>query len=281
MSRIKMALMIYMWLFNKNFNCILLLFILGECFSAFGQQFASATTIGDRLGYRYFISNEEYSFWNARAHVKSLDTSLDLLSIHDVNENYFVYNKVIQEAGHTYCWLGGTDEFQEGNWVWLDGTPWDYEQWETDSTIITGGGPEPNNMGENEHYLMLFYYGNGNWNDATNNTGDQPFHYLFRVKIESPTTDTNITPPFNPTIKTEVYPTLLSKQNPIIYIRTSWTELIEISLFDSVGKLTYYGELKVPGQLNELRLPVLVAGQFHGRLICNEEEYLFKIIVVN
>lgn len=99
MSRIKMALMIYMWLFNKNFNCILLLFILGECFSAFGQHFASATTIGDRLGYRYFISNEEYSFWNARAHVKSLDTSLDLLSIHDVNENYFVYQKVIQEVG--------------------------------------------------------------------------------------------------------------------------------------------------------------------------------------
>jgi hypothetical protein len=265
MSRIKMALMIYMWLFNKNFNCILLLFILGECFSAFGQQFASATTIGDRLGYRYFISNEEYSFWNARAHVKSLDTSLDLLSIHDVNENYFVYQKVIQEVGLAYCWLGGTDEFQEGNWVWLDGTPWDYEQWETDSTIITGGGPEPNNMGGNEHYLMLFYYGNGNWNDATNNPGDQPFHYLFRVKKEAPVTDTNITPPFNPTIKTEVYPTLLSKQNPILYIQTSWTELIEISLFDSGGKLTYYGELKAPGQLNELRLPDLASGQFNGR----------------
>ena len=71
--------------------------------------------------------------------------------------------RLYKKSGLPIACLAVPIEFQEGNWVWLDGTPWDYEQWETDSTIITGGGPEPNNMGGNEHYLMLFYYGNGNW----------------------------------------------------------------------------------------------------------------------
>lgn len=51
-------------------------------------------------------------------------------------------------------WLGGTDAAQEGVWVWVNGDPWAYANWNTG---------EPNNVG-GEHWVEM--YSNGTWNDV-------------------------------------------------------------------------------------------------------------------
>ena len=67
------------------------------------------------------------------------------------------------------CWLGATDEVEEGKWRWVTGEPFSYTKW------FAG---EPSNSGGVEHYLAMgsteslfvkgqsFYYRFGeNWND--------------------------------------------------------------------------------------------------------------------
>uniref|UniRef100_A0A8C6UTC4 C-type lectin domain-containing protein n=1 Tax=Neogobius melanostomus TaxID=47308 RepID=A0A8C6UTC4_9GOBI len=77
----------------------------------------------------------------------------NLASIHSAAENAFI-NGLID--GH--AWLGGHDAVQEGKWMWTDGSSWDYTNW---------WGPEPNNLGGNEHSLMIYAYGPADtfWND--------------------------------------------------------------------------------------------------------------------
>ena len=74
-----------------------------------------------------------------------------LASVHSAEENVFVRNLFTGNA-----WIGGSDVEVEGNWVWTDGTEWDFEDW------INGeptGGPE--------HFLELRSKdpGNKHWND--------------------------------------------------------------------------------------------------------------------
>jgi len=54
------------------------------------------------------------------------------------------------------CWLGGTDEKQEGTWKWVDGTPLSYTNW------LDG---EPNNSNNAEHYLSTSIQEDG-WLDV-------------------------------------------------------------------------------------------------------------------
>jgi hypothetical protein len=60
-----------------------------------------------------------------------------------------------------HVWLGATDAEKEGQWVWIDGTPMTYSNWDYG---------EPNNArdprtGKRENYLMISKY--GRWNDLT------------------------------------------------------------------------------------------------------------------
>ncbi|MCU0980806.1 MAG: hypothetical protein MUF25_16780 [Pirellulaceae bacterium] len=67
------------------------------------------------------------------------------------------------------CWLGATDEVEEGKWRWVTGEPFSYTKW------FAG---EPSNSGGLEHYLAMgstesifvkgqwsFYRFGENWND--------------------------------------------------------------------------------------------------------------------
>uniref|UniRef100_A0A672SUD7 C-type lectin domain-containing protein n=1 Tax=Sinocyclocheilus grahami TaxID=75366 RepID=A0A672SUD7_SINGR len=55
-----------------------------------------------------------------------------------------VHNKIEQDLllsllpSSTRCWIGAHDGEQEGQWVWSDGTPYDFTYW---------GSGEPNNLG--------------------------------------------------------------------------------------------------------------------------------------
>jgi hypothetical protein len=78
-------------------------------------------------------------------------------------ENEFIFRCFGQDH---VCWLGATDEKQEGDWKWVTGEPWQYTNW------MTG---EPSNYGNAEHYLTL-----GNMPPLTLN--GQTFFYRFGPK---------------------------------------------------------------------------------------------------
>ena len=48
-----------------------------------------------------------------------------LVSVESPEKNVEVFNKSERE----WVWLGGTDEAEEGDWVWKDGEPWKFTSW--------------------------------------------------------------------------------------------------------------------------------------------------------
>ena len=49
------------------------------------------------------------------------------MKIGSQEENTFIQDKFAQEAED--FWLGATDKKNEGSWVWTDGTPADWTNW--------------------------------------------------------------------------------------------------------------------------------------------------------
>lgn len=80
-----------------------------------------------------------------------------LPSIPDAATNNFIRNGVV-----TSIFIGFTDQVAEGNFLWADGSPVTYTNW---------NAGEPNNSG-NEDYTQI--YSNGVWNDV-NGTSTSPF----------------------------------------------------------------------------------------------------------
>ena len=58
------------------------------------------------------------------------------------------------------CWLGGTDEEEEGVWKWITGEKWEFSYW---------ADGEPNNDYEGENYLHVWDRTSLVWNDLRNN----------------------------------------------------------------------------------------------------------------
>ena len=254
-----------------------LIFILSVQIQANSQTYSHAIELGDLNGYRYFISKEKFKFWDAHNHIKSIDSTLDLLSIHNVGESMFVYDKVGQKVGMSpqppFYWLGGHDENQEGVWEWTDGSDWDYEQWTTDTTEANYGA-EPNNLGGNENYLMVYYYSNGGWNDATNNPGDLPFYYVFKSAITTSQDTTNFSQP--QVLENKVFPTLMNSEYSKIMFVTYWKNPITVVISDSGGKLLHKEMINNPKEVNTINLPYLPGGLYHGVAIHEKELFRFK-----
>ncbi|XP_059426259.1 ladderlectin-like [Carassius carassius] len=78
----------------------------------------------------------------------------NLASVHDDEENYFLLDLL---PPSTRCWIGGHDAVEEGEWLWSDGTKFDYTNW---------CDREPNNLNV-ENCGELNWTSDQCWNDST------------------------------------------------------------------------------------------------------------------
>ncbi|XP_056615856.1 ladderlectin-like isoform X2 [Triplophysa dalaica] len=89
----------------------------------------------------------------AEKNCQSLDANL--ASVRSKAQNEFLLSLV---PVNTYAWIGGHDGEMEKQWLWTDGSPFDYTNW---------CKTEPNNSGGNEHCLEINFTDNHCWNDET------------------------------------------------------------------------------------------------------------------
>uniref|UniRef100_A0A672SVT4 C-type lectin domain-containing protein n=1 Tax=Sinocyclocheilus grahami TaxID=75366 RepID=A0A672SVT4_SINGR len=88
------------------------------------------TNFGVRC-YKFF--SQSVNWITAERNCQSLDANL--VSVHNKPEHDFLLSLW---PSSIICWAGGHDGEQEGQWVWSDGTAFDYTYW------CSG---EPNNVG--------------------------------------------------------------------------------------------------------------------------------------
>ena len=98
----------------------------------------------------YWVIMKDLNWWDAMAECQTLGA--DLASSHSDRQNAFLHSLV---PNHDNTWLGGTYDHDETNWVWTDGTEFDW----------SGG----------------WYYGEGGWwgQDCLALNGDTYLWYDF------------------------------------------------------------------------------------------------------
>nr|KAF6446199.1 CD207 molecule [Rousettus aegyptiacus] len=112
-------------------------------------------------GWKYFKENFYYfsrvakTWYSAQQFCKSRDSHLT--SVTSESEQEFLY----KTAGGLIHWIGLTKTGSEGDWYWVDDTPFDKVQ--SMRFWIPG---EPNNSGNNEHCANLQTSSLQSWNDA-------------------------------------------------------------------------------------------------------------------
>lgn len=79
-----------------------------------------------------------------------------LATVTDQEEQDFIYS-VLLSVVSPECWLGGTDEGNEGIWNWVNGEPFNFTYW------YQG---EPNDANGGEDYTSLVTGWSGRWNDS-------------------------------------------------------------------------------------------------------------------
>lgn len=79
-----------------------------------------------------------------------------LLTITSADEQSAI-TQLVKDGGIYAYWAGGTDRSEEGNWKWITGENWNYQNW----------NPSQPDDGENiEDYLMVYREHEGKWNDS-------------------------------------------------------------------------------------------------------------------
>jgi hypothetical protein len=105
-------------------------------------------------GHYYRVFLETMGWHAAQARCKAMGGHLATIS--SDAENSFITalaKKTIGNITNTGVWLGGTDEQKEGQWEWVDGTPFTYSAWR-ERQPNNGGGKDG---GENYLFLLLQY----------------------------------------------------------------------------------------------------------------------------
>ncbi|HTU24922.1 MAG TPA: family 16 glycoside hydrolase [Pirellulales bacterium] len=106
-------------------------------------------------GKYYKLIDVELTWHEARDRCVAMGGHLAIVT--SAEENEFL-TKMLAAVPTDACWLGGTDENQEGRWLWGNGTPLKYTNWDS-------LGSQPNNKGGDENYLVLWGARGGVWCD--------------------------------------------------------------------------------------------------------------------
>ena len=108
-------------------------------------------------GHAYQFFKEVLDWQQARRRCEELGGHLAVIT--STAENSFVAElakkHLPQMGAMDGVWLGATEDQKEGEWRWTDGKPLDFTKW---------GPGQPNNKGNNEHYLLL-YLAESVWSD--------------------------------------------------------------------------------------------------------------------
>lgn len=115
-----------------------------------GGTLQGLTYLGEHNGHHYYLSIEAWNLHNARA--SSIEMGGYLAAINSAEENAFITN-AIQGTPHAK-WIGLNDVANEGTFVWDNGDPFIYSNWES---------TQPDNYGGKEDYTVLL--NNGHWGD--------------------------------------------------------------------------------------------------------------------
>ncbi|XP_041642005.1 type-2 ice-structuring protein-like [Cheilinus undulatus] len=79
-----------------------------------------------------------------------------LASVHSHFDNHQIRLLVTRmTGGNPEAWLGGSDQYREGNWGWNDGSSWNFKNWCND---------QPNNSGDQD-CLQMNHSSDHCWND--------------------------------------------------------------------------------------------------------------------
>jgi thiol-disulfide isomerase/thioredoxin len=125
---------------------------------------ASKRLLNPKTGHDYQRIDVPMTWQEAKEYCEQLGGYLATATT--AEENEFIYTQFGTEH---VCWLGATDEGEEGTWKWITDEPWDYENWHPG---------EPSNNDGTENYLVLgntpsvrangtsyFYRFGPRWND--------------------------------------------------------------------------------------------------------------------
>ena len=137
-------------------------------------------------GHWYALAGQ-YSTWHA-AEVAAEALGGTLATVTSAAEQQFIEDNFLVPGGYSQIlWIGATDEASEGNWTWVTGEPFVYENWEVG---------EPNNSAGTEHYAAMNWHWSegqgqpGTWNDVYANGnpldgGVRALPYYALVEIHS------------------------------------------------------------------------------------------------
>jgi len=68
----------------------------------------------------------------------------DLASVHSKEENEFIVSLLVQSP----TWIAGSITEKDGDFFWLDGSPWNYENWDE-------GEPDKKKFGKTHHECVF------------------------------------------------------------------------------------------------------------------------------
>uniref|UniRef100_A0A3P9N3W2 Galactose-specific lectin nattectin-like n=1 Tax=Poecilia reticulata TaxID=8081 RepID=A0A3P9N3W2_POERE len=123
-----------------------------------------------QLGSRCFIFYFTPRIWSD-AEAFCISIGGNLASIHNNEENDFLSEMITRDTGNpSITWVGGHDAITEGQWMWSDGSKFDY------SSFALG---QPDNFAQSENCLEINYSGN-KWNDRVCN---QPWPFICAKKV--------------------------------------------------------------------------------------------------
>ena len=81
-----------------------------------------------------------------------------LASVTNQEIHNFIRSKVNPENSASFFWVGGTDQEEEGEWKWTDGSDWSYTKWATQPK-------QPDDAHNDEDCLQITLNDFDGWND--------------------------------------------------------------------------------------------------------------------